>query len=137
MRFVNATAFAAALVLLAPVLRAQNCGSTITTNTTLTADIGPCPGDGLIIGRSGITLDLNGHHIEGSGDGTGINIGRMADIVIKNGTVFNFGVGLSASRAGTIKISDLSIYSANLGVFRSQAICRIDGQVADLNCPGP
>lgn len=126
MRFVKATAFAAALLLFPPVLRAQDCGSTITTNTTLTGDIGPCQGDGLIIGRSGITLDLNGYHVEGSGDGTGINIGRVGGVVIKNGTVFNFGVGLSAGRAaGTITISGLSIYSADIGVACSQATCRI------------
>lgn len=49
----------------APVL---NCGSVITINTTLQADIGPCDGDGLIVRASGITLNLNGKRILGEGD---------------------------------------------------------------------
>src|SRR5215510_13440413 len=46
---------------------AQNCGDTVTTDTVLTQDIGPCPGNGLIIERSGVVLDLNGFSITGNG----------------------------------------------------------------------
>ena len=45
-----------------------SCGATITTNTTLHADLNNCAGDGLVIGADNITLSLNGHTI--SGDAT-------------------------------------------------------------------
>lgn len=42
-----------------------SCGTTITANTALTHDLGPCIGDGLRIGADNITLDLNGHRLFG------------------------------------------------------------------------
>ena len=39
---------------------APGCGSVITTSTTITADIGPCRGTGLIIAADNITVDLRG-----------------------------------------------------------------------------
>ena len=44
---------------------AVSCGATITRDTTLKADLTNCPGDGLVIGADNITLDLNGHTIDG------------------------------------------------------------------------
>jgi large repetitive protein len=41
------------------------CGQTITTNTTLHDDLVNCPDDGIVIGADNITLDLNGHSIDG------------------------------------------------------------------------
>ncbi len=49
----------------------------ITKSTTLVADIGPCPADGIIIGADNIRLNLNGHTISGSpgpGDGNAAGI---------------------------------------------------------------
>ena len=41
------------------------CGQTITTNITLHDDLVNCPDDGIVIGADDITLDLNGHSIDG------------------------------------------------------------------------
>ena len=43
------------------------CGATITTDTKLRADLTNCPGDGLVIGGDGITLDLGRRTIDGAG----------------------------------------------------------------------
>ena len=43
------------------------CGDTITTDTTLHADLVNCPNNGIIIGADHITLNLNGHRIDGDG----------------------------------------------------------------------
>jgi dipeptidyl aminopeptidase/acylaminoacyl peptidase len=43
------------------------CGDVITQDTTLDSDLIDCPGDGLVIGADNITLDLNGHTIDGTG----------------------------------------------------------------------
>jgi hypothetical protein len=44
---------------------AVHCGETLTKRVRLKADLVDCPGDGLIVGASGITIDLNGHTIDG------------------------------------------------------------------------
>jgi parallel beta-helix repeat protein len=44
-----------------------HCGDTITADTELHADLVNCPNDGLVIGADNITLDLNGHTIDGDG----------------------------------------------------------------------
>ncbi len=48
-------------------IQALECGDTITTDTKLRHHLRNCPDDGLIIGASGITLNLNGKRITGSG----------------------------------------------------------------------
>ena len=44
-----------------------HCGDVITANTKLTSDLVNCPDNGLVIGADNITLDLNGHVIDGDG----------------------------------------------------------------------
>jgi hypothetical protein len=39
------------------------CGDVITQDTTLDSDLSACPGDGIVIGASDITLDLGGHTV--------------------------------------------------------------------------
>jgi hypothetical protein len=43
-----------------------SCGETITTDTKLANDLSDCPQDGIVIGADDITLDLNGHTIDGT-----------------------------------------------------------------------
>jgi parallel beta-helix repeat protein len=43
------------------------CGDTITADTTLDGDLVNCPNRGIVIGADDITLDLNGHLIDGDG----------------------------------------------------------------------
>jgi parallel beta-helix repeat protein len=44
-----------------------SCGDTITADTTLDSDLVNCPNHGIVIGADGITLDLNGHLVDGDG----------------------------------------------------------------------
>lgn len=70
------------------------CNTTIVGNTVLTNDQ-DCTEEGIIIGADNITLDCDGHIIEG----TGINIGIWAigrkNITIKNCIVKNFWSGIT------------------------------------------
>src|SRR5690349_11685462 len=79
------------------------CGAVLTASTTLRANL-TCTGDGLVIGADGITLNLGGHTVRGSGTGAGIRIDTpRQNITVKNGTVSGFardGV-LEGSRAVT------------------------------------
>ncbi len=45
------------------------CGDTVSTNYTMPADLGPCPGHGLFV-KSSVTLDCQGGRITGTGTGT-------------------------------------------------------------------
>lgn len=78
------------------------CGSVIRTNTTLTADVGPCSSGGLVVGASNVTLDLNGHTVSGdpasTGDGVGILVQGKRGVVVKNGTVRDFDTGVLLRR---------------------------------------
>ncbi len=84
-----------------------SCGDVITKSTTLVADIGPCPADGIVIGADNIFLNLNGHTISGElgpGDGTaaGIRLPGRTGVTItghpgesgKTGTVTGFDAGV-------------------------------------------
>ena len=73
------------------------CGQTITQSTTLTADLGPCPNYGLIIGADGIVLDLGGHRIFGTAnfnDNAGVYLPQRTGATVQNGTVTDFDAGV-------------------------------------------
>jgi parallel beta-helix repeat protein len=70
------------------------CGDTISSSTTLRSDLRDCPGDGLVIGADDITLNLNGHMIDGDavsgGDNVGVRVDGHQGVVIRHGTVQEF-----------------------------------------------
>ena len=73
------------------------CGQTITQSTTLTADLGPCPNFGLIIGADGIVLDLGGHRIFGTpnfNDQAGVYMQGRTGVRVQNGTITAFDGGV-------------------------------------------
>jgi parallel beta-helix repeat protein len=98
-----------------------SCGDTITVNTKLVKDLVNCPNNGLVIGADNITLDLNGHVIDGDGaefaecpPDEACDIGVLDfdhhGVTIKGGKVreFTFGalvVGASDSRLSRLDLS--------------------------------
>jgi parallel beta-helix repeat protein len=98
------------------------CGATITVDTRLERDLVNCPSNGLVIGADNITLDLNGHVIDG--DGTefsdcppdepcdlGVVDFDHRGVTIKGGTIreFVFGVlvvGATDSRFTGLELSN-------------------------------
>jgi parallel beta-helix repeat protein len=81
-----------------------HCGQVLTTSTRVANDLAECPGDGLVIGGPGITLDLDGHTIDGVGLGAGIRNDGHPSATIRNGTVrdFDHGVKLATSTSGNV-----------------------------------
>jgi parallel beta-helix repeat protein len=96
------------------------CGDTLTRSVKLTADLTDCPADGLVIGAADITVDLNGHTIDGTASqltdcevqpsgSTGIaNGGGYGGLTIMNGTVQQFSGGLAGS--DTIGMANSSLH---------------------------
>ena len=87
------------------------CGQTITQDTVLENDVGPCPTNlrhGLIVGADNITLDLNGHRVLGTpglvNDGAGIYVFRRTGVTVRNGTVrdFDCGVAIEGGSGNTV-----------------------------------
>lgn len=68
------------------------CGGYIYEDVTLTTDY-TCTGTAFRIGNSGITIDCNGHTLQGSGTGYGIENTRNY-VTIKNCTIIDFDYGI-------------------------------------------
>lgn len=81
-----------------------SCGATITEDTVLGADVGPCPSEGIIVAASDITLDLNGHEVFGIGSAevthqaAGVWIREQTGVTVMNGTVRDFFHGVRILR---------------------------------------
>ncbi|MCA1683653.1 MAG: right-handed parallel beta-helix repeat-containing protein, partial [Actinobacteria bacterium] len=90
------------------------CGRTITRSTTLSADIGPCYDDGVVIGADGITLDLGGHKVYnfvGPSDGSaaGVRMPRRTGVTVKNGTIAGFDAGIVVRGGGSNVLTGLTL----------------------------
>ena len=133
------SALAADLAGAAPAHRIH-CGMRITEDTVLNRDLRNCPDDGIVFAADGVTLDLNGHTIEGDGrlrkdcpkgaicdDGV-VSIGH-SNLTVEGGTITNFALGgvMFQGRANRIagvtstenQFSGLNISSANSSIAKS------------------
>lgn len=126
-----AAAVAGALVLTAAdrASASVSCGEVITQNTRLQSDL-DCPGDGIVIGADGITLNLNGHTVSTScPDLTGcpgrVGIDNSAGydrVRLLNGVVFGFEQGIMLVGAGKNTLARLRVDVGGYGRTGSNAI---------------
>jgi parallel beta-helix repeat protein len=96
------------------------CGDTITTDTTLHKDLVDCPNNGILIGADDVTLDLNGHLIDGDGTpAAGCNPrNQLCDVgvgdeghnrvTVMHGSVREFGIGAVAAKASHTRLLGIS-----------------------------
>ena len=96
-----------------------SCGDTITADTRLDGDLVDCPNNGIVIGADDITLDLNGHRIDGDGEefeqcgarefcDVGIANGGHNGVTVRDGSVREFAVGVFLLRARHNRVLDIS-----------------------------
>jgi large repetitive protein len=107
------------------------CGQTITTSTVLGNDLRDCPGIGIVIGASGVTLDLNGHTVDGDGVGDfeGIQAIGIDRVTVRNGTVRDFVEGIALLHTTGAVVSGVALSRhRHVGVFLDDAT---DAQVRD------
>jgi parallel beta-helix repeat protein len=117
------------------------CGSVITTSTTLRYDLSNCPGDGLIVGTDGITVNLNGHTVGGDGvpntqrPDAGIRVDGHHRVAITNGSVTGFDLDVLFSAAPEGAVTSLTVEHSRRGiVFADQSDdARIVANVATNN----
>lgn len=108
------------------------CGDTITQDTRLDGDLIDCPGNGIVIGADGITLDLGGHTIDGVGSQNlepcqvGIRNGPTFtstcapstetghhDVTLRNGIVRQFDAGVVVTEASRNVLRGLTVSGSN------------------------
>lgn len=107
-----------------PAPTVVHCGDTITTDTTLAKDVGPCPSTAIILGASNITLDLNGHTVFGTpapGEGPGIAGSAVNGDTVKNGTVTLFDTGVYFEFGTGETVTNLNVHD-NIGSLDGNGI---------------
>jgi parallel beta-helix repeat protein len=103
------------LVAPATAVRAVSCGATVFTDVTLHENL-TCAGAGLIAGADGITIDLNGHSLTGSGTGIGIDVVNRTDITILGGTIASFFTGIRLQNSTFVQIKGNQLLNNTDGV---------------------
>ena len=93
------------------------CGQFITVDTTLENDLLNCPGGGILIDGDNVTLDLNGHTIEGTGSGDGISIVGTSDVNVENGFVRDFANGVQISQALRTTVENVTVVGSRGGAI--------------------
>ncbi|MGD0477194.1 MAG: NosD domain-containing protein [Nitrososphaerales archaeon] len=115
---------------------AQSCGESITTSTTLSADIGPCSGDGLDIGASNIVLDCAGHTISStSSNNFGIDLYGHTNVTVENCVVTGFHDGIRLDYSSGNTFTGNTADSNSFGGFNlfDSSSNTLTGNTADSN----
>ncbi|MBK8903182.1 MAG: right-handed parallel beta-helix repeat-containing protein [Anaerolineaceae bacterium] len=99
------------------------CGQVLTESIVVQNDLLDCLGEGLVIGAPDIEVDLNGHTIRsglpiepGEEDGllAGIRNAGHANVVIKNGTIQNFGYGVRLMAGAKFNVIEGMTFDYNI-----------------------
>ena len=91
------------------------CGDRITTDTTLDSDLAGCPGSGVIIAASGVTLDLGGHTVTGSDVEFGVSA-SVPGVTVENGVIGRFQSAVSLSGGAGHVMRDLTVFDSHDGL---------------------
>jgi parallel beta-helix repeat protein len=97
------------------------CGEVVTTSVKLDSDLTNCPGDGLVVGADGITIDLGGHTIAGDrsrgllGSGIDAHLGYNR-VVVENGTITTFFDGVLLRRSSGSALRNLTVTNVENGL---------------------
>jgi len=91
----------------------------LTRSITLSHDIGPCAGDGIVVTANNVTVDLNGHKVFAApgrrvGDFAGIHLVGASRDTVKNGEVTGFDAGVFVDRGSANTLTHLNVHD-NLG----------------------
>jgi parallel beta-helix repeat protein len=138
-----AAAIVLAALALAPrdaLARHVECGDRITRDVRLDADLLNCSGNGLAVGADGVTIDLGGHTVDGTGRGTGILNGYWGngyrDVTVRNGTVRGFRTGLRSGGRETRILRLVVTRNAAGGIVLRSRACRVEHNVVKDNAYG-
>jgi parallel beta-helix repeat protein len=92
----------------------------------------PASKDGIDVGVSNVTIDLNGFSITGSGSTLGINSEVETEVTVKDGTITGFGIGVALGGNSIVKSVHADSNSSD-GIFVQQGNTVIEGCTANSN----
>ena len=117
-----------------PVATELVCGEIIVESIRLTHDLIDCEGSAIVVGRGGITLDLDGHIIDGVGLDSGILNPGFDNVTVMDGqiTEFDYGVQLGAGTGRSVVTGIRAELNQEAGI----ALADADQPSADGNAHG-
>lgn len=118
------------------------CGGVVAGTVSLDRDLN-CTGDGLVIAKSGATINLNGHTLAGNGSGVGVQTEGGTPVIVRGGTIRGFMDGLEASMdSGPVTVEDVSfVENSRFGITSRAGVLRVSrssftGNQTGLEAPG-
>jgi hypothetical protein len=117
------------------VTKASSCGLTWFTSVRLTKDIDCGSNAGIIAGADGITIDLGGHTLTGNRTNgvNGVDAKTFDHVTVRNGTLDNFGHGVTGSGTHLHVSHVTAIGNRNDGIYVDGAHARISHCTASGN----
>ncbi|RBP53779.1 right-handed parallel beta-helix repeat-containing protein [Arenicella xantha] len=104
------------------IVQAVSCGDGVFGNITLTEDLFCDTGyTALEVFADGVTIDLNGHTVSGTGDLAGISIFGYKGVTIRNGAIKGFWAGVNSMRSHYLTVDNVTFYEGGFGVIISSA----------------
>lgn len=100
------------------------CGDTITSDTTLTADLHCTTGwVALYMPVNGVTLRLNGHTLSGDIALEGLSVFDASNVrILGPGRITGFWTGINATRADYLTVQDVDFDNSNAGIIASDTL---------------
>ena len=111
------------------------CGTVVTEDVQLEADLTGCGEVGLVVGAPGITIDLAGHTLAGTGVGPGIDANGGHDrLSVVGGTITGFTIGIELLENDGSRVEGMTLTGNMVGmaVGRSTGVL-VEGVHADGN----
>lgn len=109
------------------------CGQTVTTSIVVGNDLNCTSGNGLNVGASGITINLNGHTLTGASSSSGVGVSAtQSGVTIENGTVATWFHGVFT--AGSLsKVINIRATGSTSGITVSGFGSTVSGNTAFAN----
>jgi parallel beta-helix repeat protein len=121
---------AASVLAVTPAAEARagvQCGQRIKHSITLGRNLHNCRGDGLVVRANNITINLNGHTVDGRGrrSTAGVRIAGFHGVTVTGGVIRQFGKGIWLVRANDDKIVNNVVNSSfDEGIFTNETSAR-------------
>jgi hypothetical protein len=93
------------------------CGDVVVTDVVLEADLVGCS-TGIVVGADNITVDLNGHTIDGQSTLTGVGVEAVgrSGVRVVNGRIRSFGLGVFLLDTTESAVRQLVVRDTNIGI---------------------
>lgn len=104
-----------------PAAQALSCGDNVVGTVVLAENLNCTTGyTALEVVNNNVTIDLNGFTLSGPNDLSGISVNEYDNLVVKNGSIKGFWVGLNSARSDKLSVSNVTFYENGTGIIISE-----------------